>query len=253
MSRFAKYLLVLLVLASLQLAAQDINSADSTLRELFDAGRYDEASALLEDTARNNPSFSVLYNLGVVAEVQQESGASMLYYLRARAINPRHEQLNGRLSTLLTQLDETDIQDTGWQLADTIEQGLNTGEHAAFALAMWGLFCASLVVMLVVRNYRDAARIAALFLAGLLIVALGTFTFRRWYATERPLAVVMQSNTVMSGPANDYFSLGVIPEGVPVRILSRRDEYVLIQTRSGRTGWINRDSVENVGNNRAAS
>lgn len=255
MIKWGLLLLTLFVLCPLQSAAQSANAAEDndTLRQLVTSGQYAAAVELLESIAADTPSFSVLYNLGVLSQAQQDVSAAMTYYLRARLINPRHEQLNQHISALLAPLNEATIQDTGWQLADAIEQSLNPAEHAATAFILWGLFCAALIVRLFAPGFRDTARITALFLAGLLLIVLGTFIFRQWYATERPLAVVTQSVSMMSGPANEYFTLGVIAAGVPVRIITQRDDYALIQSRSGRTGWLQRDTVEKVENNRAAS
>ncbi|MEO0054037.1 MAG: SH3 domain-containing protein, partial [candidate division WOR-3 bacterium] len=93
---------------------------------------------------------------------------------------------------------------------------------------------------------RFALLIIGLVLTVLFLFGLGSVLYWRG-ATDRNLAVVVVPEAVLrAGPGGEYREIAAVHDGLEVRIVEHRPEWVLVQIPGGLGGWIERCGVERV-------
>ncbi len=243
--------LVLVVLAvSVSFAgtpSEDFGKAN----ELYKQKDYEKAINLYKGILRQGvESASIYYNLGNAYFKNGDLGRAILYYMKAKKLDPGNDDIQNNLEFAK---QFTSIQMEGVQLnpinsfVESIIGPYRVDTLAWIASAFFILF----IVLLAVRyglGISGASIKAGLVLSVLLLLTTSfvtTFKYRHDYLTRRAVLITDEA-PVRSGPSDE---MDVEIEGAPglvVEILSQSGDYYNVLFENKRRGWIKTDLVAEI-------
>lgn len=212
----------------------------------YEAGSYDEAIRLYDSTLLGVQSPTVYYNRGNANFRANRIGLAVADYLRAWRMAPRDPDINYNLNFARQfRVDKNPAPEGVWsRLFRTIFTLFNppiTRILTAFSFFLSALFLAGYFLW-----HRSALLIIGLVLTVLFLFGLGSVLYWRG-ATDRNLAVVVVPEAVLrAGPGGEYREIAAVHDGLEVRIVEHRPEWVLVQIPGGLGGWIERSALERV-------
>lgn len=250
MKRVTKGILIAAIAwLSLAGAAAGDNGVFDEAGRLYEQKDYAGAIAKWLQTVEGGYESSALYyNLGNAYFKSGDLGRAILFYLRARRLDPadsdiRHNlEFAKRFSTVQMEgvrlnplhaffesiVDEYRISTLGW-----------------IASAMFVLFVFTLIARFGL-GYRNSAARAGIIITLLLTVAgagLTTFKYQDDYLTRRAV-IVADESPVYTGPSDQSdIELRGAP-GLVVEIVEIRGDYYDVLFENRRRGWISKDLVE---------
>ncbi len=212
----------------------------------YEAGRFDEAVRLYDSTLLGVQSPTVYYNRGNAHFRTNRVGRAIADYLRAWRLAPRDPDISFNLSFARQFRVDRNPNPEGMlsRIARTIFTLFNppvTRVITALIFFLSALFLAGYFLW-----RRLALLIAGLVLIVLFLFGLGSVIYWRG-ATARNLAVVVVPEAIVrAGPGGEYREIVAVHDGLEVKIIEHRPEWVLIQIPGGLGGWIERSAVERV-------
>ncbi len=188
----------------------------------FDSGRWSEALAGLLAHARPNDS-SYYYNLGTTYYQLGNTGLAVANLEKANRIRPHHSDIQANLSLARQSLSQKIGSErldpaSSWveQLADQVSFDEVRATLGFFTLAL---------IMIWIRNYARTQQIKTVFfhpaayLGTLaLSITLAVYGIRLW-ANSHPCAILLEKQTIRSGPGDHFQLLEEAELGSKLRIL----------------------------------
>lgn len=218
---------------------QDFETAREFYRSLLEAG-YDEAQ--------------VLYNLGTVEAQLGNMTYARAYLLRARALDPRNDDIRANLEFVSPSLAPGDRADEKDAVASWIDDSVWSRVYGFFTLGEWmwmawgGLMlacCGGAVILLTRRvKVRRVGQVCAV--AGAVVLLLVAVPGVSQYYHTRILrkAMVLDGAQLHSGPADRFAGIAEVEEGEVVRVLDHAaDDFQRVQLRNGTQGYVRRASI----------
>ncbi|MBI5266282.1 MAG: tetratricopeptide repeat protein [candidate division Zixibacteria bacterium] len=223
----------------------DFNRAN----QLFQEKSYDSALAVYSSIeAQGLESAELYFNMGNAYFKKGDLGHAVLYYLRAKRLNPGDDDIAANLTFAR---GYTRIQMEGVQLNPVysfVDSVLGPYRLNVLAWISSALFI-GFFLLLTVRfgmGLRPGWLKGATLMAGavlLLSVFATSFKYRHDYLTSRGV-VLAEDCPVQSGPTEQSeIELRGAP-GLVVQILGRSGEYVHVLFENKRQGWVRRDQIE---------
>jgi len=181
------------------------------------------------------PSYSAaaLYNLGNADARAGKPGAAVLNYERARLLDPNDPDLEANLRQ---------VREAAGLAPESRGRFDRFATFAAPRILAWiGLLGfliagASLLARQLYPGHRH--KLAASAVAGILAVVATLCNAIALWPTLHEAVVVAHSAPVQVAPVLDEEPSFVLPEAETVRVNAVHDGFVLVQTRSGRAGWV---------------
>lgn len=255
MKAFSTILMSLLhILVAIAQGQDPSESAFQKANDAYNAGEYSDAlenyKSLIESDKK---SFELYFNLGNTYYRMDSIGKAMLYYERARKIDPNSEDLL------------VNIQIVKQQLIDQIEPLPNLGVDSFWAkvtatskidlyasIAMFSLyFAVGFYLFYILLRKRKQLQKAA---QSLMVVALAAsvlgfalgFLAQQNAQASRAAIVMADEAMVLTAPQEDASSSFSIHEGTKVKIESVENGWMKVSLANGSVGWIESDVVEGV-------
>ena len=226
-------------------------------QSLIESGRHAYAegkfAAALEHYKMLNDkgyhSFELYYNIGNTYFKLNNIPAAILYYEKARRLNPHDGDLLFNLELANSKIaDKVEVLNQGQFLESFLRQ-LAVDSWAILSVAFFFLFLITLFLFIYLRQ----ATSKRLFMGMSAICLLLSFImfFMAWQSRkelyDRNYGIVFDpSITVKSAPGDAGNKLFVIHEGLKVELLQRNGEYSKIKLPNGHIGWIPAESVERI-------
>lgn len=216
--------------------------------ELYEAGRFAEAAALYEQgIAQGYDGPDVLYNLGNAYARQHQLGKALAAYEAARRLAPRDPDIRYNLTQTAAMRVNVVPEIPGSWLASVITGGLGRftlNELTAATLALL-VVCCTLGVLVLLRLGPVRRLLAALGLAGLMLVAGVVATVVRYNGDYlRPPAFIgVSSATARSGPGESFEVTGSLPDGTRVEPRAQVGVWVEVVLRTGKAAWVRREDL----------
>ena len=211
---------------------------------LYEKGDSEKALEIYRELVRQGFSGSPLYyNLGNIYYEQGNRGLSILWYERAKKLDPRDADIQFNLS-----LARSHIKNASEPLIQNLLSFFTTKELAWFlTFFIWGFF---IVLGLVTLNWVRGETWPGVtlwsmgILLGLTALWLG---FNVAYDTK-PFAIVhLPPGEVRRGPGPDYAVGFTIPVGSKVIVLNKRPEWTQVGVpQEGLKGWIPTKEIEEI-------
>ena len=217
--------------------------------QFFQEKLYDSALAVYGGIERQGLESAELYfNMGNAFFKKGDLGQAVLYYLRAKRLDPGDDDISANLAFAR---GYTRIQMEGVQLNPVYsfaESMLGPYRLSSLAWISSALFIGLLLLLTMRFGFGVTLswlRGAAITLSILLLLSVfaTTFKFRHDYVTSRGV-VLAEDCPVQSGPTDQSeIELRGAP-GLVVEILGSSGGYVHVLFENKRQGWVRRDHVE---------
>jgi len=257
--RSIKSKLFVIFIFALALGA-DVNLYGDTADELFKSGNVHygngEYELAIEDyrTVIDNgyESFELFYNLGNAYFRINQIGKSILYYEKAKKLEPDDEDVIQNLNIAkLRTIDKIEEIDSFfvYEILSGISNSLGLGIWTFLSLLFVWL---SLVIGVLFVMTKSASGKKSLFLVTLIGVIITVFSY--YFAsvsygekTDDSGAILMQASVyVKSSPDNSGTDLFILHEGAKLRISDLKNGWANIKLSNGKTGWVPLGSIERI-------
>ena len=192
-------------------------------------------------TAPSSYSATALYNLGNSYARAGKPGLAVLNYERAGLLAPSDPDIEANLRYVRESAHLPMEPRSTWQRAVTV--GSPTLWSFLGVLGVLLLGCA----LLAAERYPAHAwkrRVAAL--VGLVLLGATAGNALVLWPTLHGAVIVTAATPVQVSPAPMGDPLFTLPEGETVTITAEHEDFVLVQTRSGRKGWVARVNLVTV-------
>jgi len=195
----------------------------------------------LTTTTDGTYSAAGLYNLANAYARAGKPGMAVLNYERADLLAPNDGDVQANL-TYVRQALHLPVQTQG--PLDRIAHLASPGTVAWLGVLGILITGASLIAIKILPRYR-ALWIAAT-CAGLAPISFTVCNAIYWEPKTHDAVVIAASTTIRATPVPMGDSLQELPEAQTVTVLQGHDDFVLIRTPSGRSGWVARADLADV-------
>ncbi|NOR86574.1 MAG: tetratricopeptide repeat protein [Bacteroidales bacterium] len=243
--------LLLLLLLSFTIKAQDFSSNLYQAEQLYAQSKYDSAALYYHsiiDSGYQSPE--LYYNLANTYFKLQEIPTAILYYEKALKLDPNDENIIYNLNLCNTLIPDR-IEEVPRLFFIRWYQGL----YNYFPIDTWsyiGLVLFSIFTLLLLIYFLSPAvfwkKIG--FWSGIFVLFTSLFVF---YLTSQKYSsfkqhneaiIFMPSITVKSSPAKNSVDLFVIHEGTKVTILDQVGNWRKVKIQNGSIGWIEAENLQ---------
>jgi tetratricopeptide (TPR) repeat protein len=224
------------------------NAPDSLVaagNNAYNQGNYELAKELyLSVTEQGLASSELYYNLGNAFFKLDDIPSAILYYEKARKLNPKDEDINFNLNLANSRVIDKIVPVPEFFLKKWWLQVLQLTSPDGWARSiilffiLFLVFAASFLVSkaVIIRKLS--------FWGGVVFLALTFFTFavgrqsHSQFRNEVEGIVFTPTVTVKSSPSENSVDLFVIHEGTKVRILDELEDWSEVRIANGSVGWI---------------
>lgn len=234
-----------------QLAEQE--SMMEKANQSYSSAEYDAAVMQYESVIQSGYESSALYfNLGNAYFKLNNIPAAILYYEKARQLDPTDENIrfnlalaNSRIIDKMEPLPEFFLK-TWWKSARDL---FSSDQWAKFGLA--GFILALMAVMLFIIStsiqIRKIAFWTGLFLLFFMSVSfLFSISSYREYSRKSSAIIFTPTVTVKSSPNETSVDLFVVHEGTKVQITDLVEGWSEVRLANGSVGWVKTDTFRNI-------
>jgi tetratricopeptide (TPR) repeat protein len=232
-----------LLATTLCVAAQSplFDQASAKYKEGDFKGALETYQALVES---GQDTFAVYYNMGNASLKMGQKGHALLYYLRAKKVDPRDSDLLWNIEVLKDTLKDRIEERSHFAIAylRSLVDRLTVQDVAycfSALLAIFAVLClgASFFPQWPLGAIKVPV-LVALFLAGLL------FGFKIWDTKDARVVVLDKESTAYYGPSDRETKAFVLHEGAQGRLLDRSGEWIYISLDNKNAGWIRKNTCE---------
>ena len=236
-------LLLILILHGIAWPQSAASGLYNEANVLYRRGEFETAlEKYRQVAATGTEDVRLFYNLGNACFKSGRLGEAILWYERARRLDPRDEDVNAnlRFANLVKQDREPEEGNVVWRfLVDaffypTLDE-----------LCLLFGFLLLLVFSLAVRRLWSRIPISAgglllMIACGGMTVLSGTFLAVRIHHRETVLEaiVISEQGTARSGPDDRQTAVFVVHEGTRVRVARREGDWLLVRLVNGLGGWL---------------
>lgn len=234
---------VLLLCSTAQAPADDRADLYNRANRLYIMKEYREARELYRELVDRGIEHPFLYyNLANTCYKLGDKGEAVLYFERALRLRPLDREIRSNLRFVKKSLDDriTPLYNERFtRFFDTLLSVFTLNQLAYLELGFFaltvGLFAGALLFPALRVRLRSACIVAAVFF----LLAFSGMLLRRNRERKHPRAVVMEERIdVRASPIAESEVLYILHEGVGIRIIERREEWIRFQIADGREGWL---------------
>lgn len=228
-------------------AANQYNQAN----RLYAAGDFQAArEQYLAVVATGVEDARLYYNLGNACFKTGELGEAILWYERARRLDPRDPDIrnNLRFANAVKQDRDPEAGSLVWQAVERAFAYPTLNELCVVFSALLVLLFSLGVVRLRRTGPATAGWTALLALCATLLLADTVLLTARVYyrSTVREAIVTAPEGTARSGPGRDQTAVFVVHEGTKLRLERQQSEWLLSRLANGLGGWLHQDVLEEI-------
>lgn len=217
---------------------------------LYEQGKYEEAVEKYKEIIEEGYAFSSLYyNLGNCYFKLGLLGKTILYYERAKQINPGDPELNFNLNYVHSLLkDKTEVPRKNWimrKLNSTIHS-LSLGKWIGLSALIWLVLSISAIIAVFSARFRKAFKYIGIISLFLLIIGFINI-FVLLSESASPQAVVLSKEVpVRYGPGEGEVEAFLLHEGTKVAVKAQKGAWLQMRLPDGKTGWLPQNAVEKI-------
>lgn len=249
--KILKVFIFLLLLSTFCFAQTEIEKKFELANKSYLDGNFEKAKEYYLEIENNGYKFFELYyNLGNTFFKLGDIPSAILYYERAKRINPSDPDLNFNLEYANTKIVDK-IEPLGefflvkWY-KDVKNLFSSDGWAYIFIVSIWII---ALLAILFFISYNLTVRKIS-FVSGIILILASLFILhfsisKRNEELDRNQAIIfVPSVYVKSSPDLSSTDLFILHEGTKVVILDKVSNWIKIQIADGNEGWIEQDKVE---------
>lgn len=227
------------------LLAGNLDELFKEANDAYRAEKYQDAISLYKNILSQGYDHSELYyNLGNCYFRLNQIGQAMLYYEKARKLNPNDADLKYNLELAgLKVVDRVELPPrfflfTWW---DTLKDYFSLNKLAILIILLFNFSILCLIIRMFLKSGKFRTLLVSLTsVTGLLFVLFAyIFILRVNDFRNKPEGIILSpSVTVLSAPDENSTDVFILHEGVKVALEEQRDSWVKISLVDGKTGWI---------------
>jgi len=211
--------------------------------------KYSDAIALYQSVINDNyQSFELYYNLGNAYFKNNQLGKAILYYEKAKLLNPSDEDLNHNLKLAYNKtIDKIETKDNFFiEITKTnFLNKLNTNLLSYITIILSFLTFISFSIFLFNKNFRKITLSLTIISVSLNFIIYITAHFAEKNKHQNNFAIVTNREVkVTNEPLPEAITKFKLHEGTKVKILQKVDNFYLIRLENGVEGWIEQSNVE---------
>jgi len=220
------------------LSPSDFDAAN----RIYEQGKFTEAATAYQKLLASGEASTALYfNLGNAFFKAGQFGHAIAAYRQAAQISPRDPDVRANLLFARNQVQGPTLSLGLWERwLGRLSLNEWTG-LAAGALWLWLLLLIALqwrpALKPVLKNYALALGLGALLACG----CLGACLYQTRFTSGA--IVIAHEAIVRRGPLEESPIAFAVNDGAELRILDRKDDWLLVSTDPRRVGWLKRDQV----------
>lgn len=223
------------------LNAQPSTSGFETANKLYYENQFTNAAGAYEGVIRSGQvSAAIYFNLGNAWLKAGQLGRAIAAYRQAQLLSPRDPDIRANLQFARNQTQGPTLAATRWE---RWLSRLTLNEWTFLSAgAVWLWFFVMTILQWKPGWFRPVRGwLALLTLAAVLsCVCLATAMHIR---RSTQIAIVTRETPVQQGPVADSRMAFPVHDGAELRVLERKDEWLLVSTDPRRVGWLRRDQV----------
>jgi tetratricopeptide (TPR) repeat protein len=245
---FRMTVLSLLIFVSFGIFAQTASSPEllmQTANNAYNEGLYDSAINVYHQVEKDNiESAGLFYNLGNAYFKNGDIPSAILYYEKAKKLDPNNEDIQYNLSVansmIVDKIEKVpELFFENWW--NYFYNRFNADTWTLLSLASW--FVLILLVGIFILTKKRGLRKLAFYL-GLLFLFTSVATFglasqKYYFGKEHKEAIIFTPTvTVKSSPTTNAVDLFVVHEGTKIEILDQVQDWTKIRIADGSVGWL---------------
>ncbi len=248
-----RFVILVLVLFSVQLQAEDVNALFLKANKAYQAGNYTEAIGLYEQIATQNKHSAAFYfNLGNAYYKNNELGKSILNYERGLLLKPRFKDLRYNLDLANNQLKDNIVPVKPFVVATVWK-----GAYNLMQPIVWGILGVILLLLSVggvgiwllnkdrqqkKRGFYSAIAMAFL---GFLFLILG---YNRDIAIHQNQDAVIIEAVIdlKDGADEDSNTIQTLHSGTKIRLIEIIGDWQKVRLSNGEVGWVLLKGIEKI-------
>jgi tetratricopeptide (TPR) repeat protein len=193
------------------------------------------ASALSPSPSPSPSGYSApaLYNTANAYARAGKPGLAVLNYERARLLEPNDPDIDANLRHV------REAAGLAPQTRSRFDRLLGIASPRLFAwVGVLGLLLAGLSALARVRSKAHRRKLLAVMLAGFCLLGLSAANAVALWPILHKAVVTVHSAQVRVSPVTTEAPLFELPEATIVKLRAEHDDFLLIQTAAGRSGWV---------------
>ncbi|HOV11122.1 MAG TPA: tetratricopeptide repeat protein [Bacteroidales bacterium] len=245
------FLLVVIIIQGLHLSAADNKDIIARANQAYTEGKYAEAVELYQQLVKNNfQSSELFYNLGNAYFKTKDYPSALLYYEKAKKLNPSGEKIDFNINVANTKIIDK-IEELPqpfykrWLMG--FRQSLSVDTWAIFSLIFLFVFFVAAAIFLVgntITVRKIFFWVGLVFLMSTLISVINAFYQHRDFQTSREAIIFEPTVNVKSSPDEGSQDIFVIHEGSKVKITDKVGAWIEIRIANGSDGWVPESTVK---------
>jgi len=208
---------------------------------LYEQGKFPEAISGYRKLLHGPVSAALLYNLGNAYFKNGELGQAIYYYRKAELLTPRDPDIQANLRFAQDRVSgSASVLEPVWhRVAGYFRVNELAVSSALFLWILIGLLIAVRLRPTLRATLRPYLLLSATFLAVNILFLLASRN-----AAREEIAVAPQNQLpIHLGPLTESQSAYTVSDGTELRIENRRETWLQVSDRSGRTGWVEAKQV----------
>lgn len=205
----------------------------------------------LEVLASGKTSWSLYYNLGNTYYRLSDMPRAILYYEKARKLNPNEKNIIDNIALAKNYIEDksTTFSDSGvLSFFNAIIYAVHSNVWATLALISLAAMSVFFVLTYLVagRSLKKALLLFAIFSCFLGFVFY-LLAYVQKKEIEKPEAIIMESSvTITSEPKENSINLFILHEGSKVEIKETLNDWTKIQYDETKSGWMKSEFLEKI-------
>jgi len=240
-----KYLLPVVMILMVGAVIARASTASASTASAASAPSIDTPAATatpaLVATAQAHYSADALYNTANAYAREGKTGLAVLYYERAALLAPNDADIEANLRFVRASKQLPSDEPSAFKRVVTVASPTVLAWSGLAGLVLAGV---SLLAAQVSQRHRWLRRTALA--GGCMLMALTACNAIVLWPALNAAVVLTNASPVRVSPVPMGDPLFVLPEAETVRITAEHDEYALVQTRDGRSGWMARGNIASV-------
>lgn len=214
---------------------------------LYEKGSYDEAiSEYSKLLAQGIESGNLYYNLGNCYFKKGELGKAVLNYERAKRLIPRDSDLKSNYKYALSQINVTGSKPGSWSdKAFGIFKLLTLNELTLLLSAIFVIIILFLIARLFIPMRKKTFSLSVSCLI-IIFAFTAVSLINRVKMINSEAVIVSDSPEAKFEPIEGATTHFTLHEGMKIHVIQSKKEWVKIKRADGKTGWIQKRTIENI-------
>lgn len=227
----------------------DISSIIKSAEEAYKQKNYSKSIELYQKILNQHyESFEIYYNLGNAYFKNNQLGKAILYYEKAKRLNPSDPDLKHNLSIAYNKtIDKIDTKENFFieiTKNNFLNQfNLNVLAYVNIVLAFLTLFVFILFLYHTLYRKLYATLLILLVFANLALYILA-YSSQKSQQTSHFAVIIEKQVKVSNEPIPNAVIKFNLHEGTKVKLLQKVDNFYLIRLENGAEGWMDEKSIE---------